>query len=385
MKKISLHEPWFIGNEKKYLNKCINDNWVSSSGYFIDLLKNKIKKITKAKFVIPVLNGTIGLHTSMILSGVKKDDEVIVPTITFIATVNAIKYVGASPIFMDVDRFLNIDEKKTLEFINKETRFSNGKTYNKKTGKLIKALVIVHTFGNAANFEKLLNLCKKRKIKIIEDAAESLGTSYTKGKFKNKHTGTIGDFGVFSFNGNKIVTAGNGGIVVTNNKKDYLKANYLITQAKDDSINFIHNNIGFNYKLSNVSAALGLAQLEKINFFIKKKLNLRRRYIKKIKKFNCLEVMQAPKYSFNNNWMNLIRVLNNKNIKEIIKKLRLNYIEVRPVWHPNHLQKPFRKYQTYKINNCQKYTKNLICIPSSANLSNSQTDIIVKMLFKCIK
>jgi perosamine synthetase len=385
IKKIELHQPWFFGNEKKYLNKCINDNWVSSSGHFVDRLEKKIKKITKAKFVVPVLNGTIGLHTCMILAGVKKDDEVIVPTVTFVATINAIKYVGASPVFMDVDKYLNIDEEKTLEFILNETKYVNGKTYNKKTGKLIKALVVVHAFGNAASFEKLFKLCKKKKIKLIEDAAESLGTKYITGKFKNQYTGTIGDFGIFSFNGNKIITSGNGGVVLTNNKKNYLKANYLITQAKDDSINFIHNNIGFNYKLSNISAALALAQLEKINFFIKKKIYLRQMYIKKLKKLNGVEIMETPNHSSNNNWLNLIKVTKNQNVKEIIRKLRLKYINVRPVWLPNHLQKPFRKCQTYKITNCKKYIKNLICIPSSSSLKKNQVDKIIKTLFKCLK
>ena len=156
-------------------------------------------------------------------------------------------------------------------------------------------------------------MCKKRKIKLIEDAAESLGTRYIKGKFKNKHTGTIGDFGIFSFNGNKIITAGNGGVIITNNKKDYLKANYLITQAKDDKINFIHNEIGFNYKLSNISAALGLAQLENLNKFIKKKLDIRNYYIKITKNDKELEIFKSPEYSINNNWLNLIIVKKKKN------------------------------------------------------------------------
>jgi len=377
MKNIGLHEPHFIGNELKYLTSCIKENWVSSTGRYLNLFEKKIKQITKAKFVIPVLNGTIGLHVSMILSGVKKDDEVIVPTVTFVATINAVKYVGANPVFMDVDEYLNIDEEKTIEFILTNTKYVKGKTFNKKTKKIVRALIVVHTFGNAAKMEKLYALCKKRKIKLIEDAAESLGTRYIKGKFKNKYTGTIGDFGVFSFNGNKIITAGNGGIITTNNKKDYLKANYLITQAKDDKVNFIHNEVGFNYKLSNISAALGLAQLENLNKFIKKKKDIRNYYIKKIRNIKELEIFKSPEYSINNNWLNLIKV-KKKNISLIIKKLNSKKFQLRPVWHLNHLQKPFRNNFSYKIKNAQKIIKNMLCLPSSANLKKSQIDIIIE-------
>jgi perosamine synthetase len=380
MKNIGLHEPFFVGNEIKYLTSCIKENWVSTSGKYLKLFEEKIKKITKAKFAIPVLNGTIGLHVSMILSGVKKNDEVIVPTITFIATVNAIKYVGANPVFMDVDQYLNIDEEKTIEFILKKTKYVRGKTLNIKTRKIISALVIVHTFGNAAKMEKLYHLCKKRNIKLIEDAAESLGTKYISGKFKNKFTGTIGDFGVFSFNGNKIITSGNGGVIVTNNKKYYLKANYLITQAKDNGLNFIHNEVGFNYKLSNISAALGLAQLEQLEYFIKKKRAIRNYYVKKTEKIKELEIMASPEYSINNNWLNLIKIKKNKKIISIIKKLNLKKFQLRPVWHPNHLQKPFKKNFSYKIVNAQKAIKNLLCLPSSVNLKKNQIDKIINFI-----
>ena len=215
VKKIGIHEPHFMGNEKKYLSDCISSNWVSNKGKYLKILENKIKKITKTKYVIPVLNGTIGLHISLILSDVNKESEVIVPTISFVSPINAIRYLGASPIFMDVDDYYNIDQDKCIDFIKTKTFFRNKKTFNLKTKKEIKAIIIVHCFGNAANFEKLAKLCKRRNIKIIEDAAESLGSIYTKGKFKNKHTGTIGELGIISFNGNKITTAGNGGVVLT--------------------------------------------------------------------------------------------------------------------------------------------------------------------------
>jgi len=380
MKQIGLHEPFFIGNEKKYLIKCIDENWVSSSGRFLKLFQSKFKKITKGKFLSPVLNGTVGLHICMLQSGVKENDEVIVPTITFIATINSIKYVGALPIFMDVDEHLNIDEEKTIEFINKKTIFKNGYTYNKITGNKIKALVVVHTFGNAARIDKIFEICRKRKIKLIEDAAESIGTKYNSGKFKNKHTGTIGDFGVFSLNGNKIITSGNGGLVISKNKKDSLKINYLISQSKDDKVNFIHNNVGYNYKLSNLSAAVGLAQLEKLNFFLERKKNIRNYYKKKIEKIKGVKILKSPKYSNNNNWLNLVQMSKKEKTKKIIKKLNLNGYQSRPIWYPNHLQRTFKKNYSYKIKRAQEYVKSIICLPSSANLKKKQMDKIVDLL-----
>ncbi len=380
MKQIGLHEPFFTGKEKKYLIKCIDENWVSSSGKFLNLFQRKFQNITKGKFLSPVLNGTIGLHISMIQAGVSKNDEVIVPTITFVATINSIKYVGASPLFMDVDEYLNIDEQKTIEFIEKKTIFNNGYTYNKITGNKIKALVVVHTFGNAARIEKIFEICKKRKIKLIEDAAESLGTKYNSGKFRNKHTGTIGDFGIFSFNGNKIVTSGNGGIVVSKNKKDSLKINYLISQAKDDKINFIHNEVGYNYKLSNISAALGLAQLEKLNLFIKRKKSIRDYYKKKIETIKGVKILESPKYSQNNNWLNLVQISKKEKMKKIIKKLNSNGFQSRPIWHPNHMQQSFKKNYKYKIKKAEEFVKSIICLPSSVSLKNKQIDKIINLI-----
>jgi len=346
------------------------------------LLEKKIKKLTKAKFALPLLNGTIALHTSLLLAGIKENDEVIVPTITFIASVNSIKYVGANPIFMNVDKYLNLDQDQTIEFLEKETIFLKGKTINKKTKKIIKAIIIVHTFGNAAKFDKLLNICKKKNIKIIEDAAESLGTKYTFGKFKNKFTGTIGDYGIYSMNGNKIVTSGNGGILILKTKKDYANANYLVTQAKDDKLRFIHNNLGYNYKMSNISAALALAGLEKLNFYLNKKKQIRNIYIQKLKRIKNLSILESPDYAKNNNWLNLIKLKTNKNLYKIIHKLKLNNIECRPVWYPNHLQKIYKRNYTYKTQNIFKIIKNVLCVPSSAFLEARDISKVIRIIKK---
>ena len=383
IKNIGLHEPYFVGNEKKYLLKCIKDNWVSSAGKYVDLFEKKICQFTKSKNAVAVLNGTIGLQMGLILAGTKKDDEIIVPTITFVATVNAIKHAGAEPIFMDTDKNFNINQSKCIEFILNNTIFKNSFTFNTSTGKKIVALMIVHTFGNAANFDKLFKICKERNIKIIEDAAESIGTKYIKGKFKNKHTGTVGDFGVISFNGNKTITTGNGGVILI--KDSYLtkKARYLITQAKDKQLAFIHDEVGYNFRLSNICAALGVAQIEKINIILKKKKKINTYYKNKINVINGLSILESPIYANNNNWLNVMKVNKNvykKNAESLLYILNKNGIQARPIWKPNHQQKPYRLNKKFKINNNINDYKDYICLPSSAQLSIKDLNFITKVL-----
>ena len=271
--RISLHSPIFDGKEIQFANNCIKSSWLSSSGKFVKLFEDKVKSFTKSKFAIACVNGTAALQISLRLAGVKNSHEVIVPTITFIAPINAVRYNGANPIFMDCDEYCNIDVKKTIEFINKETFFKKQFTYNKKTKNKISAIIVVHVFGNPVNLEPLIKICKKRNIKIIEDGSESLGSKYVSGKLKNKHTGTVGYLGCLSFNLNKIVTSGGGGMILTNNKKIAKKAKYLTNQAKDDSVNFVHNSIGYNFGLTNIHAAIGYAQLNKLNKVLLQKKN----------------------------------------------------------------------------------------------------------------
>ena len=293
---ISLHEPLFAGNEQKYIKNCLDRGWVSSAGKYVDIFEKKITKFTGAKYAVACINGTSALQVSLKLVGVKKGDEVIVPSLTFIAPVNAIDYNNAKPIFMDCDEYYTIDVNKTVDFINKETRIIKKKvsgndltiTVNKKTGNRITAIIIVHIFGNASRLDKLVNLCRKKNIALIEDAAESIGTIYTLDKFKKKHTGTIGTVGCLSFNGNKIITTGGGGMILTNSQKIAKKARYLTTQAKDDPIYSIHNEVGYNFRLTNIQAALGLAQLESLSKYIKKKKIIHERYKKKINSFWCI-------------------------------------------------------------------------------------------------
>ena len=256
------------GNEIKYVEKALKDEWVSTAGSFIVDFENNIKNYTKSNYAIACQSGTAGIHLALLALNINNEDEVIAPTLTFIAAVNPIKYVGAEPIFMDCDDSLSLDAKKLEQFCQEECIFSDGKLINKKTKKHIKAIIIVHIFGNMANMEDIMPICEKYNLKVIEDATESLGTFYKDGKYKGKYAGTIGDIGIYSFNGNKIITTGGGGMVICNDENIAKKIKYLSTQAKDDEIYFIHNEIGYNYRMTNLQAGVGLAQLERLEEFI---------------------------------------------------------------------------------------------------------------------
>ena len=267
MSKILLSSPSFNGNEWKYVKDCIDTEWVSSAGSYVDMFEKEVAKFTKAGFGVSCVNGTSALQVCLRLSGVSPGDEVIIPSLTFIAPVNAISYMGAFPIFMDSDDYYNIDSEKTIDFIKTNTIIKNGFSYNKITNRKISAIIPVHVWGNACDLDDLVIICNERNIKIIEDASESLGTVYNAGDHDTKHTGNIGILGCISFNGNKIITTGGGGMIITDDEELALKAKYLTTQAKDDPINYIHNEVGYNFRLTNIQAALGLAQLEQLPLF----------------------------------------------------------------------------------------------------------------------
>ena len=380
-KKIPLSTPNFIGKEWKYIKECLDDGWVSSSGKFVELFESRISEYTKSNFSVACINGTSAIHISLLLAGVKPNDEVIVPCLTFIAPINAVRYCNANPVFMDCDDFCNLDKEKTINFINEETYTSKeGFAINKTTDKRISALLVTHVFGNAVSLHKLVGIWKKRKIKIIEDASESLGTFYKQGPLKGKHTGTIGSFGCLSFNGNKIITAGGGGMILTDSKSAAKKAKYLTTQAKNDPLKYIHNEIGYNYRLSNLQASIGVAQLEKLPQFLKSKKKIFSLYSDGISSINGLEINQVPKFSSNNHWINLLKIDKDKYGKDpqrLMAYLDKNLIESRPIWFLNHKQKPFKNFQNYRIENAPDLVKNSLCLPSSTNLKEEDIEKII--------
>ena len=383
MSKIPLSVPSLNGNELQYVKECIDTEWVSSAGKYVDLFEQKIAEYTGSKYVIACVNGTAAIQVSLRLAGVGAGDEVIVSTLTFIASVNAITYNNATPIFMDADKYYNIDAEKTIEFIKNETVFKNGITYNKKTNNKIAAIIPVHVWGNACWLDELVELCNKQNIAIVEDAAESLGTFYNAGKYKGKHTGTIGKLGCLSFNGNKIITTGGGGMILTDVKTLEEKAKYLSTQAKDDPIRYIHDEVGYNFRLTNIQAALGVAQLEQLPAILKRKKEIYDFYQSKIENIEGLSLSKVPDYADNNHWLNLLKIdskVYNQDREVLMKRLEGNGIQTRPVWKLNHEQKPYKDYQHFKVEKAKELVKNSLCLPSSANLSNENLNKIVSVL-----
>ena len=388
MKKnfLSIHEPVFIGNEKKYLKDCINDGWVSTSGKYIDSFEKKLEKFTNTKFVVCLNSCTSALHLSLKLLNISANDEIIVPSITFVSPINSVLYNSSYPVFMDCDKFCNIDVDKTINFLKSQTitKTKNGSdfTINKVSKRIVAAIIIVHTFGNSANIYELVKICRDKNIKIIEDAAEGLG-SYNVYKKRKYHLGTIGDLGCVSFNGNKIITSGGGGAILTNNKLLFNKAKHISNQSKSNQIYSKHNMVGYNYRINNIQAALGLAQIENINFFIKNKKLINEKYKYYINRINKFSIMNSPHYSISNNWINILE-LNVKKLKinKIFKIFSKKNIQTRSIWYPNHLHPYLKKFQSYHIDNAMRVFQSKICLPSSSNLKISDIKKISEILKK---
>ena len=376
-KIIQNHPPVTSEYEKKFVNNCLKYDEIAVYGEYLGKFKKKISKITKSKFVSLVSNGTSAIHLSLIASGVRGGDEVLIPSFTFIGSCSPILHLKAKPIFFDVDEFHNIDEKKLINFLEKNTKMKNKVCINKKTKNHIKAIILVHMWGNAVKIDKIVTECKKRNINIIEDAAEALGTKYKTGRYKGYYAGTIGDFGCISFNSNKIITSAGGGAVLTKKSKDFS----LIESLKDHGrkkLGYSHDRVGYNYNLSNIHAAIGYAQSNTINSKIKFKKYLHKEYLNFFKKNQTFELIKTPKYSNNNSWMNIVKIKNKRaDLDHLISFFSKKNIEIRKVWKPCHNQPFMRNYYRYEIFKTNELYKKCFCLPSGFNIND--------MKFKKIK
>jgi len=363
--KHELHEPIFCGNEINYLKKTINTNYVSSVGPFVEKFENKIKKFTNSKYCISVVNCTEALHLSMVACGVMKNDEVIVPSITFAGTANAIVYAGAIPHFVDSEfESLGIDPLKLESYLEKITVKKGHSYYNKKTKRRISAIIPVHIFGNICKIDKIKKIAKKYNLFLIEDAAEALGSFY-----KKKHAGTFGLVGCISFNGNKIITTGGGGAIITNNKFLAKKIKHLSTTAKvSHAYEYIHNAVGYNFRMPNINAGLGCAQMENLNKFLKSKRKLFLKYCSEFSKNTNIRVIKNPINSKSNNWLNTIFIknLSMKTKKEILTIAHKNKIYLRPVWRPLHKLSHFKSMPRMNLDQANIIYASCINLPSSA-------------------
>lgn len=380
---IPLSVPSIDGNEWQYIKECLDTAWVSSAGKYVDTFERNICNFTGAKHAVACVNGTAALHVALLVAGVKPGDEVIVPTITFIAPVNAVRYLNAYPVFMDCDDFYNLDVEKTIAFISEETEMRDGCSYDRATGRRVSAIVPVHVFGNAADLTNLQTVCCERNIKIIEDASESLGSRYKQDVLQGRHTGTVGDIGCLSFNGNKIMTTGGGGMLLTDNAEYAQRARYLTTQAKDDDVHYVHNAVGYNYRMTNVAAAMGVAQLEKIPDFIETKLANYGKYRTAIADIPGLSLAPVPNYADSNYWFYCLQIdssVYGRYRDTLLNDLAGKGIQSRPVWVPNHLQRPYKDCRHYKIERAIDLWQKTLNIPCSVELKDEQINEVIEAL-----
>lgn len=365
------------------LKECLESGWVSTGGRFIPEFETKVKNYMKTKFAAGVQSGTAGLHMSLQVLGVQRDEEVFVPTLTFIAAVNPTTYLGASPIFIDCDDSLCMDPIKLEKFCSEECDFKEGVLVNKKTNKKIRALVIVHVFGNMADMEKIMDIAKKYNLKVLEDATEALGTYYTEGRYKGKYAGTIGDIGVLSFNANKIITTGGGGMVVGDNEELVEKVRFLSSQAKKDTLYFIHDEIGYNYRMLNLQAALGTSQIDQLESFIETKIKNYKIYKEELEKVEGLEILPFVEGIRANYWFYSLKIDKEKygiGRDELLQKLVDAGIQTRPIWGLIHQQKPYSTCQSYEIEKALYYYGRILNLPCSSNLTEKEVYQVIEKI-----
>jgi len=371
---IPLSAPSLKGNELKYVQECLDTEWISSVGHYVDQFERDIAAYLGARYAIACVNGTAALHISLLLAGVQPKDEVIVPTVTFIAPVNTVKYLGAQPVFMDCDNHCTLDTDKLKDFIETECEFAQGSTHNRKTGKRIAAIIPVHVFGTPVNMDPLLELAEKFNITVIEDATESLGSDY-----KGKKTGTLGNLGCLSFNGNKIITTGAGGMIVTDDENMAKRARYLTTQAKEEGMEYIHNEVGHNYRLANVLAAIGVAQLETVDTYVAIKRKNFSIY-KTLLSDTSYTLLDDPHYAQSNKWFYAVLCRHKEERDLLLEHLNGKGIQARPLWFLNHLQKPYKHCQAYKIDTAPDLYDRLINIPCSVSLKETEIREVVEAM-----
>jgi len=361
---IPLHEPKFIGNEKKYLNECIDSTFVSSIGKFVDEFEEKIAKYTGARYAVATSNGTSALHIALLLANVTRNDEVITQPLTFVATCNAISYCGANPVFIDVDKeTMGLSPLSLQAYLEKNAYIKNQQCINNKTGKVIKACVPMHTFGQPCRIDEIKEICDKYHISLIEDAAESLGSFY-----KNKHTGTFGQMGVISFNGNKIITAGGGGCIITDDETLAKKAKHLTTTAKvPHKWKFVHDAIGFNYRMPNLNAALLVAQLEQLDGFLENKRLLANKYKEFFKKSDIVFVTELEN-SKSNYWLNTIILKDGQQRDLLLDEANSKGVMVRPIWVLMNKLPIFKNTQNGDLTNSEWLEQRVVNIPSSVTI-----------------
>lgn len=357
--------PVFAGNEKKYMEECIDTTFVSSVGKFVDRFENDMAAYAGCKKAVVCVSGTNALHMSMMLVGVERDDEVLTQALTFIATCNAISYIGAHPVFIDVDKStMGLSPDALKEWLVKNAEIKNGQCYNKNSGRRVKACVPMHTFGHPARIVEIANLCEEYHIELVEDAAESIGSLY-----KGKHTGTFGKVGAISFNGNKTITTGGGGMMLFNDEELAAHAKHLTTQAKvPHRWEFRHDHVGYNYRMPNINAALGCAQLENLDTFIASKRQLALEYAEYFKNVEDIQFFTEPEDTFSNYWLQAVILKDKAAQQEFLQQTNDNDVMTRPIWELMNRLPMFEHCENDGLENTIWFADRVVNIPSSVRL-----------------
>ncbi|HJD94818.1 MAG TPA: LegC family aminotransferase [Bacteroides togonis] len=362
---VPLHAPLFIGNEKKYLNECIDTTFVSSIGKFVDRFEEKMAAYTGAKKAVVCVSGTNALHMAMMLVGVERDDEVLTQALTFIATCNAISYIGAHPVFIDVDmETLGLSPKAVKAWLDKNAELKNDVCYNKKTGRRVKACIPMHTFGHPVKIDELVQICNEWHLELVEDAAESIGSLY-----KGQHTGTFGKVGAISFNGNKTITTGGGGMLLFQDEELGKLAKHLTTQAKvPHRWAFVHDHIGYNYRMPNINAALGCAQLENLDRYVENKRETAQIYADFFKNIPNITFFTEPENCRSNYWLNVVLLKDKAAQQNFLEYTNDHGVMTRPVWELMNRLEMFKQCETDGLKNTEWLADRIVNIPSSVRL-----------------
>lgn len=380
-KFIPLSIPNFEGNEKKYVNDALEQGWVSTGGAYITKLEQQMAEFLHTDNVAACQSGTSALHLSLVESGVVPGDVVIVPPLTFIAAVNPVKYQFAQPVFIDCDDSFCMDPMKLKSFCEEECVFQNGVLSYR--GKPVKAIVVVHVFGNLADMVTIMDIARTYNLKVIEDATEALGTRYTDGPFAGKYAGTIGDFGAFSFNGNKIITTGGGGAVTAKDPKIVDHIRYLSTQAKNDPHYYIHDEVGYNYRMTNLQAALGVAQMEELPEFVRRKQANYEKYKALFDGFELGTLVDFREGTDSNKWFYSLKINTDRvkaTMREIITALEQRGVQTRAIWGLINEQIPYLKDPAYKLEKAPYYAERILNIPCSTQITQEEIEYAAQQI-----
>jgi perosamine synthetase len=374
---IPLSVPEIRGNEWKYVKECLDTGWVSSVGAFVDRFERELAAYVGTKYSVAASSGTAALHIALLVAGVEPGDEVLVSTLTFIAPANAVRYIGAWPVFIDAEAdYWQMDAQKVSRFLEEECEWLNGELRNKLTGRRLKAILPVHILGHPVDIDPILEVARKYNLVVVEDATESLGA-----KYKGRMVGHLGDIACFSFNGNKIITTGGGGMIVTDNEAWARRAKYLTTQAKNDPLEYIHHEIGYNYRLTNIQAAMGCAQMEQLDDYLAAKLRIAAAYNEQFKDLGGITPMREATWARSIFWLYTILVdeeVQRKGSRQLMRQLAEQGIQARPLWQPLHLSPAYAGCQSYRCTVAEALNRMALSLPCSSGLTVADQQRVIE-------